>query len=69
MSVLRKAYDRKIMESEERVEKAEAEVKKFQGQFGSFIDEKNGLSKKVLYLEEANKLLQDHVESLQHKVN
>ena len=51
------------------VEKAEAEIKKFDGRLGSLIDEKNSLSRKVRYLEEANKLLQDHVESLQHKVN
>ncbi|CAB4018949.1 Hypothetical predicted protein [Paramuricea clavata] len=69
MSVLRKAYDSKIMESEERVEKAEAEVKKFQGRLGSLIEEKNSLSKKVRYLEESNKLLQDHVDSIRHKVN
>ncbi|CAB3995423.1 Hypothetical predicted protein [Paramuricea clavata] len=39
------------------------------GRLGSLNEEKNSLSKKVRYLEETSKLLQDHVDSLQHKVN
>ena len=45
MSLLRKAFDEKILQYDERANKAESEVKKLQGRLGSLIEEKNQLSK------------------------
>ncbi len=64
MMVLKKSYDTKINESEERVKKAETEVKKLQGRLGSLIEEKNTLSKRIRYLEDNNLVQQDRVQLL-----
>ena len=65
MSILRKAFDEKIPQYDERANKAEAEVKKLQGRLGSLIEEKNQLSRKIRSLEVSNKALTDQVEALQ----
>jgi hypothetical protein len=66
MSILRKAFDEKVLQYDERTNKAELEVKKLQGRLGSLVEEKNQLSKKIRSLEKLNKSLSDQVEELQN---
>jgi hypothetical protein len=66
MSILRKAFDEKVLQYDERTNKAELEVKKLQGCLGSLVEEKNQLSKKIRSLEKSNKSLSDQVEELQN---
>jgi chromosome segregation ATPase len=66
MSILRKAFDEKVLQFDERTNKAELEVKKLQGRLGSLVEEKNQLSKKIRSLEKSNKSLSDEVEELQN---
>ncbi|CAB4034219.1 Hypothetical predicted protein, partial [Paramuricea clavata] len=66
MSILRKAFDEKVLQYGERTNKAELEVKKLQGRLGSLVEEKNQLSKKIRSLEKSNKSLSDQVEELQN---
>ncbi|CAB4016747.1 Hypothetical predicted protein [Paramuricea clavata] len=66
MSILRKAFDEKVLQYGERTNKAELEVKKLQGRLGSLVEEKNQLSKKIRCFEKSNKSLSDQVEELQN---
>ncbi|CAB3986884.1 Hypothetical predicted protein [Paramuricea clavata] len=59
MSILRKAFDEKVLQYGERTNKAELEVKKLKGRLGSLVEEKN-------QLEKSNKSLSDQVEELQN---
>ena len=68
MSLLRKAFDEKILQYDERANKAESEVRKLQGRLGSLVEEKNQLSKKIRSLEGSNKSLLDQVEALQNNI-
>ncbi len=55
MSILRKGFDEKVLQYDERTNKAELEVKKLQGRLGSLMEEKNQLFKNIRSLEESNK--------------
>ena len=64
LSVMREDQNNFKNEMEEKLKKAEAEVKRLQGRVGSLVEEKTNLLKRIKSLENDNKTFKDEVSSL-----